>query len=200
MTVRLRVAASRMTLLVATAHLESGPEGEPLRRQQLAEVRTVLSDDAVDAALFAGDLNLREREDPETQGLGEDAWRLAGQSEHNRWTWHPAEEPPSGNSSVAGKASRGKQRFDRIFLQARTAVLQRRKPGCSTLELQPKTFSLLQSPNTDHCGVRCAVDLAEARDKQRQRRAQRLGPPLRAGARGRVGGSGVVRRPKKNET
>ena len=49
-----------------------------LRREQLAEVRAVLRDDNVDAALFAGDLNLREWEDGETKGLGEDAWRLAG--------------------------------------------------------------------------------------------------------------------------
>ena len=61
LTVRLRVAGSRMTLLAATAHLESGLEGEPLRRQQLAEVRTALGDDAVDAALFAAVATLVER-------------------------------------------------------------------------------------------------------------------------------------------
>ena len=76
-------------------------------------------------------------------------------------------------------------------------MIQRRRPGCSTLELQPKSFALLHSPDTDHRGVRCAVDLAEARG---QRRAQRLGPPLRAGARGRVRGSGVARRPTKHES
>ena len=107
LTVRLRVQGSRMSLLVATAHLESGCEGEALRRQQLAEVRTVLGDDAVDAALFAGDLNLREREEPHAQGLGEDAWRLAGGDERDRWTWQPTEAPGAGPPPVAGSAARG---------------------------------------------------------------------------------------------
>ena len=81
-------------------------------------MRTALGDDAVDAALFAGDLNLREREDVETKGLGEDAWRLAGESEHNHWTWQPTARSPTAQSSVVGNAAWGQQRFDRILLGA----------------------------------------------------------------------------------
>ena len=105
----------------------------------------------------------------------------------------PKADPPQTRASGPGK------RFDRIFLQGRPAVLQGGKAGCSTLELQEKTFALCQSPATDHRGVRCVVEFAESREKQKQRRGQRLGDPLRVGARGRLGTSGVARRPGKND-
>ena len=89
MTVRLRAADTGMSLLVATAHLESGAESVLLRREQLNEVRAVLRDDTVDAALFAGDLNLRYEEQKFTQGLGDDVWCLAGEPKHDEWTWYP---------------------------------------------------------------------------------------------------------------
>ena len=92
------------------------------------------------------------------------------------------------------------QRFDRILLHARRAVPQRGKSALFTLEFVEDTFSLLQSPESDHRGVRCHLSLSDARERQRQRRAQCLGAPLRAGARGRVGDVGVARRPTKNET
>ena len=44
------------------------------------------------------------------------------------------------------------------------------------------------------------VTLSDARERQRQRRALCLGAPLRAGARGRVGNTGVARRPTRHET
>ena len=44
------------------------------------------------------------------------------------------------------------------------------------------------------------MKLTEARDLQRRRRRARMGKPLRAGVRGRVGGKGVARRPAQHES
>ena len=51
MTVCLHPVETQMALLVATAHLESGPESGLLRREQLREVGAVLRDDSVDLQL-----------------------------------------------------------------------------------------------------------------------------------------------------
>ena len=193
MTVRVQVQRSNLTLLVATAHLESGAEAAELRRQQLRQVSQVLSDESVDGAAFAADCNMAEGEEgtPVPPGLGADAWALAGEPQDKRWTW------PAGGSDAAPR------RFDRIYVLSRRAVGREGVSEPQTLELREGTFALQEppqaGPRSDHRGVRCALALREARQKQRLRRARKLGEPLRAGARPRVGGTGVARRPAKGE-
>ena len=190
LTVRVQVPSSRLALLVATAHLESGAEAAEIRQKQLEAVGQALSDDSVDAAVFAADCNLALQEEvPAAAGLGEDAWALAGRPEDKRWTW-----------PVGGEKGAPRQRFDRIFVQARRAVARAGTADPQTLELREGTFALGESSKSDHRSVQCSLTLRESRQKQRRRRAQEMGEPLRAGARPRVGGKGVARRPAKTES
>ena len=55
-------------------------------------VAAALSDDTADAAVFAGDCNLRREEDGGTASalVGADAWDLAGTPEEKQWTWPAA--------------------------------------------------------------------------------------------------------------
>ena len=192
MTVRVKVRGTSLVLLVATAHLESGAEATDSRQEQLRKASELMKDNRVDGAVFAADCNLRRGEEATTfmaKGLGEDAWLLAGSPEDSRWTWLGPAKGSAASTTLP-------QRFDRIFVQGRKAM---QLPGKSSLELCDASFALLDSDQTDHRGVRCILALAEAREKQKQRRFRALGEPLRAGARARLGTAGVARRPKKTE-
>ena len=68
------------------------------------------------------------------------------------------------------------------------------------VSLCENSFSVREHDATDHRAVRCTVAVTEAREKQRRRRRVMMGPPLRAGVRGRTGTRGVARRPLKGES
>ncbi len=190
MTVHVEVRSSNLSVLVSTAHLESGATCAELRQQQMVQVSEFLHDDTVDGAIFAADFNLAAREVVPSR-LGDDAWVLAGQPEDKKWTWC--------RDNTEGRGVQ-KRRFDRIVALRRKAVAGSEGGADSqTLELCTGTFALLESSQSDHHGVQCSLTLVEARSKQRRRRVQGLGEPLRVGARARVGCSGVARRPKKTE-
>ena len=53
MTVRVQVRGSNLQVLVATARLESGKDAAGLRKEQLRQASEVMSDETVDAAVFA---------------------------------------------------------------------------------------------------------------------------------------------------
>ena len=218
LTVQLRPKGTRMSLLVGTAHLESGAEGARARKTQVAQVREIMRDKSADGAVFAGDLNLREKEVSEMQipceddsvgqttsalGLGDDAWVLAGEPKDRQWTWSEGELPQHehlGPETRWGPDFR-KHRFDRMLVRGRSPAVSKvgEEEGATTLRVNPQTFALRRSLDTDHRGVQCTLTLSEAREKQKERRRMKLGAPLRVGARGRVGTFGVARRPTKNE-
>ena len=218
LTVRVRPKGTRMSLLVGTAHLESGAEGARARKMQVAQVREIMRDKSADGAVFAGDLNLREKEVSEMQipreddsvgqttsalGLGEDAWVAAGRPKDREWTW--SEGVMEQHQHLDPEARWGpdipKHRFDRMLVRGCRPLgsMVGEAQSATTLRVNPQTFALRRSPDTDHRGVECTLTLSEARDKEKERRRMKLGAPLRVGARGRVGTFGVARRPAKNE-
>ena len=193
MAVRVHLRRGHFALIVATAHLESGVEGKALRKKQLAEAAVWMHDDGVDGAVLGLDCNIRQGEDVaslQEQGLGEDAWQLAGAPQNLQWTW---------TADLQKSCRAPPQRFDRIFLRGRRAASRQGGPDGQSLELCSASFHLHSHPDTDHCGVQCSLRATEARETQRRRRARQLSEPLRAGVRARLGARGVARRPAKKE-
>jgi endonuclease/exonuclease/phosphatase family metal-dependent hydrolase len=122
---------------IQTAHLESGPQGGAMRTGQLAYVMARLA--AWDGpAVFAGDTNLRRREEIERPGI-QDAWQQAGAppAAKGTWCW-----PPGG-----GKKARW-FRFDRAYVNQRARVT-----GFVTMGGEPIPEAGGE-PASDHLGIR----------------------------------------------
>ena len=163
---------------IATAHLESGVcEPGDLRVHQLRCALDLLERrDSTSLSVLAGDLNMREWEsqrarlDNDGGSMWCDAWYMAGGDPMLAGTWQD-------------------KRYDRI--------LWRRAPGGQEQpEYVDGSFELLEATESDHRGLRCSVRLQIAA-ATKSRSTPGLSWPLRRGARGRIAGHGVARRPTK---
>lgn len=145
-----RLRWSGRSLLVCTAHLESGRQASSERVRQLAQIVGWLRAHAAEGgcAIFGGDTNLRRSEEPAVEGLSEvdDAWRVAGAPASERVTW-PA---PGWTSPGWSRSSRAPgARYDRILscgLALRGfARIGAHAPG-------------LSSPPSDHLGLEVCLE------------------------------------------
>ena len=111
--VEVRGTVGDREVLLSTAHLESLASGATQRMVQLADsLRMIVDHDG--PAVFAGDLNLRDREAaavPEV-ALVRDAWEATGADPLTRYTWDTRRNPNRASRWPGGAA---RMRFDRVF-------------------------------------------------------------------------------------
>ena len=102
-------------MAVATTHMESFLEDGPVRAQQLDGIFELLG--AADDAVFLGDLNFGDGEQPETDRLDAryvDPW-LALHPGDPGFTWNNEENPIAGIGAFVGEPNR---RLDRILVRS----------------------------------------------------------------------------------
>ena len=116
MTACLHARCCNLSIIVATAHLESGAQLSHLRQLQLRQVRLAIADESVDATILAADCNLYDEMDSYPH-IGEDAWALAGKPTSARWAW-PASHSRADSTLTAATCAQVPRRFDRIYVQS----------------------------------------------------------------------------------
>lgn len=154
----LRVNATLGTtpLCLINAHLESSVEASEERKWQLQSViKDVINLPDTHTVLFAGDLNLRDKELKEIGGLPagiEDVWMVCGSRKECSYTWDLTR---NDNLMFNGKF-KPRCRFDRVYIR-----------GSSPSKLLPKFFGLIGLERllphrcfpSDHWGVLCHFEI-----------------------------------------
>ena len=104
------------TVVIASVHLAPFIEGSDERADQMEELQTAATTAKADALLFLGDTNMRDAEDDEVENdLGlTDVWKVAGASDHNRYSWDTLAHDSWQNLFYADTRPY-QQRYDRIY-------------------------------------------------------------------------------------
>ena len=136
--VGLTAASEVGTMLISTAHLESGVGEGDVRRRQLRTAFRLLEDHD-GPAIFGGDTNARDRDVP-VAGVS-DLWEKAGGPGGHRWTW---------------SRGRSRHRFDRLYVNMRDAWSVDR----FALDGYQGTFEDPSVAISDHLSVRVWLDWA----------------------------------------
>lgn len=141
--------AGEQSVVIGTCHLPQPKGDAPIR---LAKMREMLSHcRSQDMVLIAGDFNLRQAEDPDFEALGlSDAWKEAGASNDNRFTWNSFLNKYHENEFLRGRTGR----FDRIYF--RGLALDDFKM-CANEQLSANRGHFL----SDHFGLRATVKAME---------------------------------------
>ena len=111
-----RLRIGRLTVAVATTHMESYLEDGPVRARQLDRIFTLVRD--ADHAVVLGDLNFGDGEQPETDRLDRryrDLW-LALEPKEPGFTWNNETSDMARRGSFPGEKSR---RLDRILVRVK---------------------------------------------------------------------------------
>lgn len=110
-------------LQLCTTHLESCHNSSHVRKVQLNTALHLAAEEAAkenadDAVIMAGDLNLRDHEArtclaaaQQARRSYDDAWVQCGEEATTRWTWNPA----INKNAVSTSASKPTCRFDRVY-------------------------------------------------------------------------------------
>ncbi len=110
-----KLSLNGRTLSIATAHLESFLEAGPIRAKQLDDIFSLIKD--ADDAIFAGDFNFGDGEEPDTSHLDKkftDVWS-ALMPKNPGYTWNIETSAMAKKGSFPNEPSR---RLDRILLRS----------------------------------------------------------------------------------
>lgn len=153
---RVNASVGGTPMCLINTHLESSVEASEERKQQLQSVmKDVINLPDTRTVLFAGDLNLRDKELNEIGGLPagiEDVWVMCGSRKECSYTWDLTR---NDNLLFNGKF-KPRCRFDRVYFR-----------GSSPSKLMPKFFGLIGLERllphrcfpSDHWGVLCHFEV-----------------------------------------
>uniref|UniRef100_A0A183AYX2 Endo/exonuclease/phosphatase domain-containing protein n=1 Tax=Echinostoma caproni TaxID=27848 RepID=A0A183AYX2_9TREM len=157
--------SSTITVRLFTSHLESCRESSKKRKDQLSYAWSRMiqfgsTSNSVNnnrpgprAAIFCGDLNLRDTEVQELGGLPagiEDAWQVTGSRPELRNTWDPQRNTNASRLGFGGRGPHGRSftfRYDRMYVHG--SCLRPVDFGLRGLERVPGTRCF----PSDHWGI-----------------------------------------------